>query len=118
MFSHQVEQNRLLSQRSINVATPSSGIFYCHALTTRNTSLAPFTVPDTIRAKVMQYELSTEELLLPYANSTTKRVLTELLSCDIIRTDTTMRRWVQTHLMETEKSLRSARRGQIRSCLK
>ena len=43
-------------------------------------------------------------------NEGIKRSLTELLNCESVRTDKTLRTMVQCRLMETEKELRSGRR--------
>ena len=55
-------------------------------------------------------EMAAGEQKLWDVNEGIKRALTELLNCDLVRKDRTMRTWVQSRLMETEKELRSGRR--------
>lgn len=55
-------------------------------------------------------EISAEEQRLSHVNESIKRALTELLNCSAVRSDHSLRMWVQTRLMETEKELRSGRR--------
>jgi hypothetical protein len=55
-------------------------------------------------------EISAEEQRLSHVNESIKRALTELLNCSAVRSDNSLRMWVQTRLMETEKELRSGRR--------
>ena len=54
--------------------------------------------------------ISAEEKRLFDVDESIKRVLTELLNCDSVRHDGSMRLWVQSRLMETEKELRCGRR--------
>lgn len=54
--------------------------------------------------------ISAEEQRLFDVNESIKRALTEMLNCDIVRADSSMRMWTQTRLMEAEKELRSGRR--------
>lgn len=65
---------------------------------------------DTIPDEDTLDEILTEEQRLVAVNESIKRALTEMLNCDAVRRDMTMRMWVQTRLMETEKELRSERR--------
>ena len=55
-------------------------------------------------------EMAAGEQKLWDVNEGIKRAPTELLNCDLVRKDRTMRTWVQSRLMETEKELRSGRR--------
>lgn len=55
-------------------------------------------------------EIAVEERRLFDVDESIKRTLTELLNCDSVRSDRSMRLWVQSRLMETEKELRSCRR--------
>ncbi|KAI0153156.1 hypothetical protein GGR57DRAFT_502894 [Xylariaceae sp. FL1272] len=55
-------------------------------------------------------EVASGEQKLFDVNESIKRALTELLNCEAVRCDRTMRTWVQTRLMETEKELRRGRR--------
>lgn len=55
-------------------------------------------------------EISVEEKRLFDVDESIKRALTELLNCEGVRHDRSMRLWVQSRLMETEKELRSGRR--------
>lgn len=55
-------------------------------------------------------EIAIEERRLFDVDEGIKRALTELLNCDSVRSDRSMRLWVQSRLMETEKELRSCRR--------
>lgn len=71
---------------------------------------------DTIPDEDTLYEISTEEQRLVDVNESIKRALTELLNCDMIRTDMPMRMWAQSRLMETEKELRSCRRRRGSPC--
>lgn len=64
------------------------------------------TIPD----EDMMEEISVEERRLFDVDEGIKRALTELLNCDSVRGDRSMRTWVQSRLMETEKELRSCRR--------
>ncbi|KAJ6437256.1 Tyrosine-tRNA ligase [Purpureocillium lavendulum] len=64
---------------------------------------------DTIVDEETLYEISAEEQRLFDVNESIKRALTELLNCDTVRCDKSMRMWAQARLMETEKELRSGR---------
>lgn len=64
------------------------------------------TIPDE---ETME-EISAEERRLYHVDESIKRTLTELLNCESVRSDRSMRLWVQSRLMETEKELRSGRR--------
>lgn len=55
-------------------------------------------------------EIAVEERRLFDVDESIKRALTELLNCDSVRSDRSMRLWIQSRLMETEKELRSCRR--------
>jgi hypothetical protein len=55
-------------------------------------------------------EVAAGEQKLSDVNEGIKRALTELLNCETVRQDTTIRTWVQSRLMETEKELRRGRR--------
>ncbi|KAI1322139.1 hypothetical protein F5Y16DRAFT_53213 [Xylariaceae sp. FL0255] len=55
-------------------------------------------------------EMVAGEQKLSDVNEGIKRALTELLNCEAVRQDKTMRTWVQTRLLETEKELRRGRR--------
>lgn len=55
-------------------------------------------------------EVAAQEQRLLDVNEGIKRALTELLNCDLVRSDKAFRLWVQSRLMETEKELRSRRR--------
>ncbi len=55
-------------------------------------------------------EMMAGQQKLSDVNEGIKRALTELLNCEAVRKDRTMRTWVQSRLMETEKELRSGRR--------
>ncbi len=67
-------------------------------------------VLDTIPDEQTMEEISAEERRLFMVDESIKRALTELLNCDYVRSDRSMRLWVQSRLMETEKELRSGRR--------
>ena len=67
-------------------------------------------VLDTIPDEETLYEISAEERRLFDVNESIKRALTEMLNCQAVRADGSIRMWVQTRLMETEKELRSGRR--------
>ncbi|KAI1842075.1 hypothetical protein JX265_013570 [Neoarthrinium moseri] len=54
--------------------------------------------------------MAADELKLCDVNEGIKRALTELLNSDAVRRDRTMRTWVQTRLMDTERELRTGRR--------
>ncbi|KAJ3472168.1 hypothetical protein NLG97_g11226 [Lecanicillium saksenae] len=60
--------------------------------------------------------ISAEEQRLYDVNESIKRALTEMLNCDIVRADASMRMWTQTRLMEAEKELRSGRRRRSSPC--
>lgn len=72
---------------------------------------------DTIPDEETLYEISTEEQRLFDVNESIKRALTELLNCDTVRGDNSMRMWAQGRLMETEKELRSGRRRRSSPCM-
>lgn len=55
-------------------------------------------------------EMAAGQQKLSDVNEGIKRTLTELLNCDAVRKDRTMRTWVQSRLLETEKELRCGRR--------
>ncbi|KAH9907071.1 hypothetical protein F4778DRAFT_612509 [Xylariomycetidae sp. FL2044] len=55
-------------------------------------------------------EMAAGEQKLFDVNEGIKRALTELLNCETVRKDKSMRTWVQTRLMDTEKEIRSGRR--------
>ena len=65
---------------------------------------------DTIPDEETLEAISAEERRLFHVDESIKRALTELLNCDSVRHDRSMRLWVQSRLMETEKELRSGRR--------
>jgi hypothetical protein len=67
-------------------------------------SLAPVLDEDLME------EMAADEQKLCDVNESLKRALTELLNCDAVRSDRTMRVWVQTRLMDTERELRTGRR--------
>lgn len=67
-------------------------------------------VLDTIPDEEMMQAISADEQRLFAVNESIKRALTEMLNCDIVRSDSSMRMWTQTRLMEAEKELRSGRR--------
>ncbi|KAK2590366.1 hypothetical protein QQS21_011959 [Conoideocrella luteorostrata] len=71
---------------------------------------------DTILDEETLYEISAEEQRLFDVNESIKRALTELLNCDTVRGDKSMRMWAQVRLMETEKELRSGRRRRSSPC--
>lgn len=72
---------------------------------------------DTIVDEDTIYEISAEEQRLSDVNESIKRALTELLNCDTVRCDSSMRLWTQTRLMETERELRSGRRRKSSPCM-
>jgi len=47
------------------------------------------------------------------ANQDIKSTLTQLLNCDAVKMDPTMRQWVQTRLMEIEMELKRQRRRKV-----
>jgi Flp pilus assembly protein TadB len=55
-------------------------------------------------------EMMADEQKLCDVNEGIKRALTELLNSEVVRNDRTMRTWVQTRLMDTERELRTGRR--------
>lgn len=65
---------------------------------------------DTIPDEETLEEISAEERRLFDIDESIKRALTELLNCESVRSDRSMRLWIQSRLMETEKELRSGRR--------
>ncbi|KND86637.1 hypothetical protein TOPH_08770 [Tolypocladium ophioglossoides CBS 100239] len=71
---------------------------------------------DTIVDEETLHEISAEEQRLFDVNESIKRALTELLNCDAVRSDNSMRMWAQARLMETEKELRSGRRRRSSPC--
>ncbi|TQV95373.1 hypothetical protein V2A60_009590 [Cordyceps javanica] len=73
-------------------------------------------VLDTIPDEETMQAISAEEQRLFDVNESIKRALTEMLNCDIVRADSSMRMWTQTRLMEAEKELRSGRRRRSSPC--
>ena len=71
---------------------------------------------DTIPDEETLYEISAEEQRLFDVNESIKRALTEMLNCNVVRSDNSMRMWAQTRLMEAEKELRSGRRRRGSPC--
>jgi hypothetical protein len=65
---------------------------------------------DTVWDEDVMCEVEAEEQRLSSVNEGIKRALTELLNCEAVRSDRSLRMWVQCRLMETEKELRSGRR--------
>ncbi|ODA78910.1 hypothetical protein RJ55_04500 [Drechmeria coniospora] len=65
---------------------------------------------DTIVDEDTLHQISAEEKRLSDVNESIKRALTELLNCDAVRSNNSMRMWAQARLMETEKELRTGRR--------
>ncbi|KID60305.1 uncharacterized protein G6M90_00g079950 [Metarhizium brunneum] len=63
------------------------------------------------------HAISAEEQRLFDVNESIKRALTELLNCDAVRGNNSMRMWAQVRLMETEKELRSGRRRRSSPCM-
>ncbi len=55
-------------------------------------------------------EVALDEARLFDVNEGIKRTLTELLNCAEVRSDRSIRTWVQCRLMDTEKELRMGRR--------
>ncbi|POR31819.1 Uncharacterized protein TPAR_07989 [Tolypocladium paradoxum] len=72
---------------------------------------------DTIVDEETLHEISAEEQRLFDVNESIKRALTELLNCDAVRGDNSMRMWTQARLLETEKELRSGRRRRSSPCI-
>ncbi|KAI1420753.1 hypothetical protein F5Y12DRAFT_91512 [Xylaria sp. FL1777] len=64
----------------------------------------------SVRDESVVGEVVAGEQKLFDVNEGMKRALTELLNCEAVRKDRTMRTWVQTRLLETEKELRRGRR--------
>ncbi|ATY65365.1 hypothetical protein A9K55_002167 [Cordyceps militaris] len=73
-------------------------------------------VLDTIPDEETLQTISAEERRLFDVNESIKRALTEMLNCDIVRADSSIRMWTQTRLMEAEKELRSGRRRRCSPC--
>lgn len=79
-------------------------------------NVRPADTLDTIVDEETIYEISAEEQRLFDVNESIKRALTELLNCETVRGDSSMRMWAQARLMETEKELRSGRRRKSSPC--
>ncbi|KAM3515070.1 hypothetical protein MY11210_001308 [Beauveria gryllotalpidicola] len=73
-------------------------------------------VLDTIPDEETLQAISAEERRLFDVNESIKRALTEMLNCEIVRADSSIRMWTQTRLMEAEKELRSGRRRRSSPC--
>jgi hypothetical protein len=58
--------------------------------------------------------MEADEQKLSVINEGIKRALTELLNCDMVRNDHSMRIWVQSRLMDAERELRTGRSGRRR----
>ena len=71
---------------------------------------------DTIPDEETLTTISVEEQRLSSVNESIKRALTELLNCEMVRNDQSMRMWAQARLMEAEKELRSGRRRRSSPC--
>lgn len=71
---------------------------------------------DTIPDEETMSAISAEEQRLFTVNESIKRALTELLNCDVVRNDQSVRMWAQARLMEAEKELRSGRRRRGSPC--
>ncbi|KAH7119289.1 hypothetical protein EDB81DRAFT_815805 [Dactylonectria macrodidyma] len=82
----------------------------------RNESHRDADTLDTIVNEEALCEISAEEQRLFNVNESIKRTLTELLNCETIRGDNSIRMWAQVRLMETEKELRSGRRRRSSRC--
>lgn len=65
---------------------------------------------NTVLDEDLVEEVVAGEKQLCDVNESIKRALTELLNCEAVRKDRTMRTWVQTRLMDTERELRTGRR--------
>ncbi|ORY69056.1 uncharacterized protein BCR38DRAFT_322149, partial [Pseudomassariella vexata] len=65
---------------------------------------------DTVLDEDIVMEMAVDEQKLCDVNEGIKRALTELLNCETVRKDRTMRTWVQSRLMDTERELRIGRR--------
>ncbi|OAA34605.1 hypothetical protein NOR_08363 [Metarhizium rileyi] len=89
----------------------------CRARTCRGQDAVAAGSLDTILDEDTIYAISTEEQRLFDINESIKRALTELLNCDAVRGDNSMRMWAQARLMETEKELRSGRRRRSSPCM-
>lgn len=59
-------------------------------------------------------QVAVEEAKLFNINEGIKRSLTELLNCETVRSDQSVRQWIMARLLEVEKDLRVGRRR--RSC--
>ncbi len=101
---------------SSQMASRSPQTAYRHRRHHRRSSL-PVTSRDTVAAsgletvlEVTTTELEAEEAKLFDVTEGIKRALTELLNCETVRCDCSLRTWVQCRLMDTEKELRSGRR--------
>jgi len=55
-------------------------------------------------------EVAEEEAKLFDVNEGIKRALTELLNCEVVRSNSSFRTWVQRRLMDAERELRVGRR--------
>lgn len=64
---------------------------------------------DNVLDQETLYEIYAVEKRLLHVNDSIKRELTELLNCDIVRSDMAQRAWAQARLLETEKELRLGR---------
>src|SRR5699024_9114030 len=107
-LSHHLQQIRprqhstgSISTRSSSVSSISSRRRHARGGRTR-CSIAAEACLDTIVDEETLYEISAEEQRLFDVNESIKRALTELLNCDAVRCDKSMRMWAQARLMETE----------------
>ncbi|KAI1081543.1 hypothetical protein F5B20DRAFT_579406 [Whalleya microplaca] len=82
-----------------------------HGYTTTNSGFrCPHSQLEPVLDESLIEEMAVGEQKLSDVNEGIKRALTELLNCETVRKDRTMRTWVQMRLMDTEKELRSGRR--------
>jgi hypothetical protein len=65
---------------------------------------------ETVVDETTLHQVAAGEQELFDVNEGIKRALTELLNCEMVRSDQTLRTWVQCRLMDTERELRSSRR--------
>jgi hypothetical protein len=84
--------------------------FHAPTLPPPNVNASSTSSLDTVWDEDVMCEVEAEEQRLSSVNEGIKRALTELLNCEAVRSDRSLRMWVQCRLMETEKELRSGRR--------
>lgn len=98
-----------LSPSSSKHTSPSRNHRRSSGAHSRGARISPCSLEPVLDEAVLG-EMMADEQKLCDVNEGIKRALTELLNSEAVRKDHTMRTWVQTRLMDTERELRTGRR--------